>query len=84
MYQLAEHLGQPLSTILSMTADEFAHWFTYLKIKNQKMKERYGVNAPGQRMLLARRLVEAGVRFVSLTAGGWDHHGGNHQPELSR
>ncbi len=26
-------------------------------------------------MLLARRLVEAGVRFVSLTAGGWDHHG---------
>jgi len=25
-------------------------------------------------MLLARRLVEAGVRFVSMTAGGWDHH----------
>jgi uncharacterized protein (DUF1501 family) len=25
-------------------------------------------------MLLARRLVQAGVRFVSLTAGGWDHH----------
>jgi uncharacterized protein (DUF1501 family) len=25
-------------------------------------------------MLLARRLVESGVRFVSLTAGGWDHH----------
>jgi hypothetical protein len=39
MYQLAEHLGQPLSTILSMTVDEFGHWFTYLKIKGQKMKE---------------------------------------------
>jgi len=26
------------------------------------------------RMLLARRLVEAGVRMVSLTYGGWDHH----------
>src|SRR5262245_51981805 len=25
-------------------------------------------------MLLARRLVEAGVRCVSLTYGGWDHH----------
>src|SRR5260370_35444596 len=25
-------------------------------------------------MLLARRLVESGVRFVSLTYGGWDHH----------
>jgi len=26
------------------------------------------------RMLLARRLVESGVRMVSLTFGGWDHH----------
>jgi uncharacterized protein (DUF1501 family) len=25
-------------------------------------------------MLLARRLVESGVRFVTLTYGGWDHH----------
>jgi uncharacterized protein (DUF1501 family) len=25
-------------------------------------------------MLLARRLVQSGVRFVSLTYGGWDHH----------
>ncbi|MCC6360100.1 MAG: DUF1501 domain-containing protein, partial [Phycisphaerales bacterium] len=31
-------------------------------------------NAAGQRMLLCRRLVEAGVRFVSMTFGGWDHH----------
>ena len=27
-------------------------------------------------MLLARRLVESGVRFVSLTYGGWDMHTG--------
>jgi len=27
-------------------------------------------------MLMARRLVEAGVRFVSMTYGGWDHHTG--------
>ena len=38
------------------------------------MKERYGKNTAGQRMLLSRRLVEAGVRFVSLTYGGWDMH----------
>ena len=25
-------------------------------------------------MLLARRLVESGVRFVTMTYGGWDHH----------
>lgn len=39
MFQLAEHLGQPLSTILAMTADEFNYWFTYLRIKNDKIKD---------------------------------------------
>ena len=39
-----------------------------------KLRDEYGHNAAGQRMLLARRLVESGVRFVSLTYGGWDHH----------
>ncbi|MFT4637954.1 MAG: hypothetical protein ACI8T1_001270 [Verrucomicrobiales bacterium] len=38
------------------------------------LRDEYGRNQPGQRMLLARRLVEAGVRFVSLNVGGWDHH----------
>ena len=42
--------------------------------ESEKIRDRYGRHAPGQRMLLARRLVESGVRFVSLTAGGWDHH----------
>ena len=45
-----------------------------LKAEPDKLKDEYGRNAAGQRMLLARRLIEAGVRFVSLTAGGWDHH----------
>ncbi|MEM9187421.1 MAG: DUF1501 domain-containing protein [Planctomycetota bacterium] len=40
----------------------------------EKVKDRYGRNAIGQRMLLARRLVEAGARFVTLTYGNWDHH----------
>jgi hypothetical protein len=39
-----------------------------------KLRDEYGRNAAGQRLLLARRLVEAGVRFVSLTYGGWDFH----------
>lgn len=39
-----------------------------------KLRDEYGRNTAGQRMLLARRLVESGVRFVSLTYGGWDHH----------
>lgn len=31
-------------------------------------------NAFGRQCLLARRLVEAGVRFVEVTMSGWDHH----------
>lgn len=37
-------------------------------------REKYGRNGFGQRALLARRLVEAGVPFVTLYEGGWDHH----------
>jgi hypothetical protein len=39
-----------------------------------KLRDEYGRNAAGQRLLLARRLVEGGVRFVTLTYGGWDMH----------
>jgi len=45
-----------------------------LKDEPEKLREEYGAGAAGMRMLLARRLVEAGVRFVSLSYGGWDHH----------
>jgi hypothetical protein len=45
-----------------------------LSKETAKLRDDYGHNAAGQRMLLARRLVESGVRFVSLTYGGWDHH----------
>jgi len=40
------------------------------------IRERYGRNSFGQRALLARRLVEAGVPFITLYEGGWDHHRG--------
>ncbi len=39
-----------------------------------ELRDEYGRNAAGARMLLARRLVEAGARFVTLTYGGWDMH----------
>ena len=38
------------------------------------MRDQYGMNQAGQRLLMARRLVEAGVRYVSVTYGGWDMH----------
>lgn len=42
--------------------------------ESEAMKNAYGLNQAGQRLLMARRLVESGVRFVSVTYGGWDMH----------
>jgi hypothetical protein len=38
------------------------------------MRDKYGRNKFGQGCLLARRLVENGVRFVEVSSGGWDMH----------
>ena len=40
----------------------------------EKTRERYGRNGFGQRLLLARRMTEVGVPFVTVYSGGWDHH----------
>jgi len=40
-----------------------------------KTRDDYGRSEFGQSVLLARRLVENGVRFVTVNYGGWDHHG---------
>lgn len=42
--------------------------------ESEKVRELYGSNKLGQGCLLARRLVEKGVRFVEVEYGGWDHH----------
>jgi len=39
-----------------------------------QVRDAYGRHAIGQRLLIARRLVEAGVRFVTVLYGGWDFH----------
>jgi len=39
--------------------------------------ERYGAHEFGRHMLLARRVLEAGVRFVKVNSYGWDTHGDN-------
>jgi hypothetical protein len=57
----------------------------------QALRERYGTNGFGTGALAARRLVEAGVRFVTVSLGGWDTHDGtfakhktNLQPTLDQ
>jgi Protein of unknown function (DUF1501) len=42
--------------------------------EDPRLRDRYSRHQWGQSALLARRLVEAGVRFVTLTFGGWDFH----------
>ncbi|MHC2068621.1 DUF1501 domain-containing protein [Bremerella sp. T1] len=42
--------------------------------EDAKLRDEYGRNQAGQRMLMARRLVESGVRMVTMTYGGWDMH----------
>ena len=43
--------------------------------ESEKMTTLYGESKFGQGCLLARRLVEKGVRFVEVGLGGWDNHG---------
>lgn len=40
----------------------------------QNIRTMYGDTPQGRQLLIARRLIERGVRFVQVWAGGWDHH----------
>ena len=42
--------------------------------EDAKLRDEYGRSEFGQSCLMARRLVESGVRFVTVNNGGWDHH----------
>jgi len=42
--------------------------------ETQATRDLYGATDMGAKLLVARRLVERGVRFVQVTHGGWDHH----------
>ena len=48
-----------------------------LEKERPEVIERYGENAFGRGALLARRLVETGVRFVQINRGGFDTHANN-------
>ncbi len=58
----------------SLISSEKARAAFDIAAEPEAIRNEYGMNEAGQRMLMARRLVAAGVRFVSLTYGGWDMH----------
>lgn len=70
---LDEHYKAALAMI---TAPETQKAFK-IEEESDKLRDAYGRNGFGQRMLLARRLVQSGVRFVTVTDGGWDTHANN-------
>ncbi|MDG2284864.1 MAG: DUF1501 domain-containing protein, partial [Alphaproteobacteria bacterium] len=48
-----------------------------LTVEPPRLRDTYGRHNFGQSCLLARRLVESGARFVTVSDGGWDTHSNN-------
>lgn len=66
-YELAFRMQDTLPELMDLTEE------------SQKTLNLYGIDGSpsdsfGRQCLMARRFVEAGVRFVELTHGNWDHH----------
>ncbi|MEX1230269.1 MAG: DUF1501 domain-containing protein [Planctomycetaceae bacterium] len=70
-------LDQHFQTALKMiTAPETKRAFE-IDNEDPKLRDRYGRNSFGQRCVLARRLIESGVRFVTVSDPSWDTHTNN-------
>jgi hypothetical protein len=54
-----------------------------LEQESDRLRDDYGRSAFGQGCLMARRLIESGVAFVEVQAGGWDTHG-NELPTIKK
>jgi len=66
-YELAFRMQMEVPDVIDLTGE------------TDRMQDMYGLNDPetetfGRQCLLARRLVEKGVRFVQIFSGGWDSH----------
>jgi len=55
----------------------------YLSTESEELRTAYGMNTLGQSCLMARRLVEAGVPYVTINSSGWDTHKA-HFPAMQR
>lgn len=67
------YYGQAYSLVTSPIAKKAFH----LQEEPDKIRDAYGRTMFGQSCLLARRLVEAGVRYVTVGMPGWDTHRDN-------
>jgi hypothetical protein len=71
---VASALDQFTAQAFEMLTSDRARKAFDINGENAKTRDAYGRNNVGQTLLLARRLVEAGVTFVTVRPGGWDHH----------
>jgi len=69
-----EPMGKFYQNAYSMISSPAAREAFNLKAESDAVRESYGLNLAGQGLLMARRLVGAGVRFVTVSYGSWDHH----------
>jgi len=89
-------MGYGLADVPEMAAAETAKQKAYglilgrgrevFNLENEPtvLRDRYGRNTFGQECLAARRMVEAGVPYITISfPGGWDTHG-NHFPTMRR
>jgi len=87
MLQTVDEHFRTLEKSDALTAMDSFYQSAYALVSSQKAREafdlsaepdairaEYGKHDAGQRCLMARRLVESGVRLVSVTFGGWDMH----------
>ena len=85
--QMAQKLGQQFSDKFKYTGPKsYVEYYNQANrllksdalsafdISNESNRAEYGENRLGQGCLLARKLVENGVRVVEVVAGGWDMH----------
>lgn len=77
---LDEHVKTAFNMI---TAPETKRAFD-IDDEDPRVRDRYGRNRFGQSCLLARRLIQSGVRFVTVTDGGWDTHQKNFESLKNR
>lgn len=76
-YELGFRMQEKVPQLLNLDAEP------------QSVREAYGLDKPatagfGRQCLMARRLNEAGVRFVEVCQPGWDHHNNLHKGLLNR
>ncbi len=81
--QRSAHLDQHQQRAFDLLTSKSVATAFEITAEPDRVREAYGRHTFGQSALLARRLVEAGVTFVTVNCVPWDHHGtANRLPTL--